>query len=499
MKTVLSLLVLAFSLHAADAVLDVGDRKQLFIDRRFIAGGQGIRLVMNPPTKMETVLRPEKPWELGWVVGYGTILEDQGKFKMWYTALPPGKIDSSATESLLCYAESDDGIHWRKPNLGLYEWRGSKANNILLQAGIETSTVFVDPKAPDHERYKLLAVLGDRDRSPAGGGLYLYASPDGLRWKLNPTRVYPFNPDSQNQAFWDTRLNKYVIYVQKWGAMRKVGRIETGDIQKPWPFDASVASIYKWGKNRTPPPGPETPTAFSYDDKDPQPSDHYTSAAVQYPWAQDVYLMFPAAYYHTPEPPKGRFSNDGPVDIQMAVSRDGVTYSRVERKPYVELGMKGQPDSGSVYMLVGMIRTGDEISQYYSAFPFTHGAYRGLGEEFRIGAIMRVSQRLDGFVCADAGPEGGTFATPALHFSGRRLVLNLNASALGEVKVELRDEAGRVLPGFSFADCDPSWGNDTARTITWNAKGDVGPISGRSIRVAFAMRSAKLYAFQFVP
>ena len=48
----------------------------------------------------------------------------------------------------------------------------------------------------------------------------------------------------------------------------------------------------------------EIPTAFGYDERDPSPSDHYTSAVVQYPWAADAYFMFPSAYLHYPPPPE---------------------------------------------------------------------------------------------------------------------------------------------------------------------------------------------------
>jgi hypothetical protein len=406
-------------------------------------------------------------------------------------------IDENESASLLCYAESEDGIHWRKPALGIIEYQGSTANNAVLRTGIETSTVFVDPKAPAPERYKLIGVFYDRDHAPNRSGIYIYTSPDGLHWKLNPTRLYPFTPDSQNQAFFDDRIGKYVIYLRKWDPLRKVGRLEADDILKPWPYDKSIAPIHKWGAARTPPPGPETPTAFSYDDQDPHESDHYTSAVVQYPWAQDAYLMFPSAYLHYPPPPKSKFSNDGPVDIQFAVSRDGVKYERVQRSPYVELGLPGQPDSGSIYMFVGMFRTGDEINQYYSAYDFTHGAYRGMSTESRIGAIVHLAQRPDGFVSLDAPASGGSFTTPPLTFRGKHLRLNMNASAMGEVLTELRDDHGEPIAGYTFAEADPLHQNNLAQSVTWKGKSDISPLAGRPVRIAFQLRSVKLYAFQF--
>lgn len=284
------------------------------------------------------------------------------------------------------------------------------------------------------------------------------------------------------------------------GVDRTVGRLETEKILHPWPYDKTVKPYFLWGKDRTPPPSREITTAFSFDEQDPVPSDHYTSAVVQYPWAADAYFMFPSAYLHYPDPPKGKFRNDGPVDIQMAVSRDGVKFQRVERAPYVELGLPGSKENGSLYMMVGMVRHGDEIYQYYGAFPFTHGAYPGIPEEQQvgIGALLRLSQRLDGFVSADAGMAGGSFVTPPLRFEGKQLALNLNASALGEVLVELRDEKGAPIKGFTFEECDPIHRNHLAHVVTWNQKSDVQSLASQPVRIAFKLRAVKMYAFQFL-
>ena len=47
----------------AEEAIDVGSRKQLFIDERFIAENDGITLAVNPPRKEEAVSRSEMPWE----------------------------------------------------------------------------------------------------------------------------------------------------------------------------------------------------------------------------------------------------------------------------------------------------------------------------------------------------------------------------------------------------------------------------------------------------
>jgi hypothetical protein len=153
-----------------------------------------------------------------------------------------------------------------------------------------------------------------------------------------------------------------------------------------------------------------------------------------------------------------------------------------------------------MYMLTGMVRSGSEIYQYYGGYSITHGGYQGLDESWlhHLGSIFRVSQRPDGFVSAEAEMTGGNFTTPPLTFEGRRLALNLNASAMGQVQVELREADGRPIPGFDFQQCDPLHGNSLERTVTWERKSSVESLAGRPVRIAFRLSAAKLYAFQFL-
>ncbi len=82
-------------------------------------------------------------------------------------------------------------------------------------------------------------------------------------------------------------------------------------------------------------------------------------------------------------------------------------------------------------------------------------------------------------------------------FDGDHLELNVNVAAMGEVRVELQDESGSPLPGFTLDDCDRILFNDVAYTATWRGSSDVSSLVGRPVRLRIVMRSAKLYAFQF--
>ncbi|MGV3662270.1 MAG: hypothetical protein ACO1TE_18945 [Prosthecobacter sp.] len=112
-------------------------------------------------------------------------------------------------------------------------------------------------------------------------------------------------------------------------------------------------------------------------------------------------------------------------------------------------------------------------------------------------ALRRHTLRIDGFVSASASLSGGEIVTKPFTFTGSRLVLNFSTSAAGGVHVEIQDETGQPLPGFALADCQTVFGDALARPVTWKAGGDVGGLSGRTVRLRFALKDADLYSFQF--
>ena len=148
--------------------MKVGLRKQLFIDGRFFDRVAGIELKMNPPYQSpEPVLRADRPWEAQGIGGYNTVLrEGEGPFRLWYAAqMTTGLPQEGAGR--LCYAESEDGVSWRKPELGLVPFQGSTANNIVApldeRQSVQGATVFIDERAPAEARYRLWTKFRPRD------------------------------------------------------------------------------------------------------------------------------------------------------------------------------------------------------------------------------------------------------------------------------------------------------------------------------------------------
>ena len=430
--------------------LRLGSEKQLFIDDLFLSRARNMALTMNSPVKTDDhCIVAEHPWEEFRVGAFNTVVLDGGLYKMWYEAV---HVDETGRyRHGHCLATSSDGIQWKKPKVGLVEFRGSTENNVLPLLDTQ-GTVLIDPNGSGEERYRFSGWYSPPGQSIAS--LWLWSSADGLDWKRSdrPVLVKKRSYDTQNQIFWDDRVGRYVAYVrlnapkarrEPGGALvgdRQIGRSESPDLKQ---FS-------------------EPKVVFFRDQIDPWNSDHYNPCVVKYPLAASAYLMFPSAYYHYPESVR---RNDGPLDIQLATSRDGIEWTRVDRRPYVGLGVDGSFDDSMLYMTVGMLQRGDELWMYYSGYTYTHGNVdTGITKR---GVISRLVQRLDGFVSADAAYSGGEFETPPLTFEGTRLELNLDAGALGTARVEILDVEGRSLPGFDLRECDLIQGNHIRRTVTW--------------------------------
>ena len=217
-KYLLCLLIAAGSLglsrHSAQAqppakrAIDIGTRVEMFVDDQLIdpARRRGISLELQTPVRREVVLTTDKPWE-GIFSAYFTILQDGPKFRLYYRG--SGPVGDSSEQQYTCYAESTDGIHFVRPNLGLHEFEGSKDNNIILSGLVcHNFSPFLDtnPAAKPDEHYKALAGQASK--------LDAYGSPDGLHWKkLQAEPVITKGTfDSLNLAFWDTNAKCYRAY-----------------------------------------------------------------------------------------------------------------------------------------------------------------------------------------------------------------------------------------------------------------------------------------------
>lgn len=478
------LLVLA----AAMPVPSEGPNHHLFLSPGDLQQAHGVALRVHPPAEGERVLEPDRPWESGWIPFYSTVRDEGGRIRLWYDCR------DHEGNSHLGYAESTDGVHWTKPALGLVDFHGSKANNLMAIESFE-GTVTYDAHAPAAERYLYLCSLGRQ------GGIFRYTSPDGLRWKRDPRPLLPFDCDSQNVVFWDDAKGKYELYLRSWGPKtagdrrRRVVHYEADRLDQPLPVTPYPSTLPPvGGAGHAPTIGAEIPVALECDDQDPPHLDIYTNAIQPYPLAPDCYLGFPAFFRHwigSPHP-----VSDGWTEAQFVASRDGRRFERFDRATYVDAGPQGPFSGNMVFPGFGLVVRGDEIWQYATRFRTTHGDVqaRAVAPD---GALYRFVQRIDGFVAAEFENSGGSFVSASVQVDGPRLRVNAVTGAVGDLAIELEDEAGRPLPGFGAAECLPIRGDSTHFVVSWRQGADLGALRGHRVRLAFSGSHAALYSFYF--
>jgi hypothetical protein len=312
--------------------------------------------------------------------------------------------------------------------------------------------------------------------------------------------------DSQNVMFWDEGLKKYVAFVRRnflepERRGRSIARAESDHLGE-FPLTQDLPVVL--------PAEPHDPLHGGVN-----VIDYYNSAALRYPWADNAYYMFPQAYYHYTralhEFSKEWPTNAGPMHTEFAASRDGLKWERYDNEPFVRLGMKGEFDPHSVRVIYGLVPdlAGREMYMYYRGSDWLHGWDRdernrklltahGLGADRDITVLSRLVLRRDGFVSVRAGDQAGEFTTPPLRFAGRRLLLNVDTSATGIVRVACHDAQDKPIPGFSLEDGDfIHTANEIDRVVTWRGRAELPTPADGIVRLRIWLRHADIYAFQF--
>jgi hypothetical protein len=517
--------------------IKLSQNRQLFIDSYLIEEEKGVRQTPQEGTKYEQnpVMRAEQPWEKSVVINSGgpaVLYDSQARlFRMLYftygATFGTGK---GLNESFIpSYATSTDGIHWQKPNLGLVEYGGSTQSSILpwpSQMQMGSTNVIYDPRDPDPERrYKSVyyssqpsmrfdagpqAILTwNAHRQDNTTGLFVSFSPDELHW-----HDYPGNPvldrhmvhDTHSLLGWDERAQKYIGYFRpalgnhrpsktvdgkyayaSSGDVRVIGRSESSD-------------FIHWTE-------PSQQIVLRPDSKDEPGTEFYCMAAMFY---EDYYLGLLWIYHNDPywPWPKGTTITDDKlgrmqqtIDAQLVTSRDGIHWERTaKRTPVIPLGPLGSWDDSMIFASTPVV-VDDEVWAYYGGTNMRHtGESLGSSGEVvngvrRTMGIGLAKWRLDGFVALEPEHSEGTVLTRPISFSGDQLWLNADASK-GSVEVEVLDENRRPVPGLTRADAIPLKTAAVRQQVGWGANApSLGTLAGRTVRLKFYLRNAKLYSF----
>ncbi|MCH2211750.1 MAG: hypothetical protein MK110_10635 [Fuerstiella sp.] len=174
---------------------DIG-RTTFGIYRAFSRNGTDWKVDPKTP-----VLEPGEPgsWDAG-CLGQMAVRKEHGRFRMWY-----GGYAFRLQQGRAGYAESPDGIHWKKPDLGVAQFAGRPGNICFsLQPGPNCNeyqlplNIVRDEAAPSDRRY----VLFLHTQGPHGFIVDVATSPDGLRFVRAPhnARHYAFDTTPRNST-----------------------------------------------------------------------------------------------------------------------------------------------------------------------------------------------------------------------------------------------------------------------------------------------------------
>jgi hypothetical protein len=462
------------SVSFAAEPIDVGSRLEPFVDGYLISATSNLSHTLHTPAQREVAIDHDQPWE-GNVCAYHTVFQDGALYRMYYRgAHYDEQTKKEGHPEVVCYAESKDGIHWTKPNLGLVEFRGSKENNIILSTvGTHNFAPFKDPNpaCKPEQRYKALASNESGEK-----GLVPFQSADGIHWSLIQSApvITKGAFDSQNLAFWDATRQRYVEFHRHF-------HDGVRDIMTSTSTDFIHWTEPEWLKY------PGSPT-----------EQLYTNQILPYERAPHLFFGFPMRYVATRQNPESALTKEnstmeGLTDGLFMTSRDGVNFHRWG-EALIRPGLRPECWVTRNNMTAwGIVRTATcdpDVPEELSIYSTEH-YYQGKSCKLR-----RFTLRTDGFASYAAGYRPGCLLTQPLRFAGKELLLNFSTAAAGWIRIEVRDADGKPIPGFRLEDCPEMIGDHIARPVAWKG-GDLSSLAGKPIRLFIAMKEADLFAVRF--
>jgi len=474
-----------FPVDVRDWPIKIDARRQLFVDDYLVAEMTGLTRQYHAMVKhpANPVIRADRPWE-GTAVGPRHVAYDEatGRFRMWYSSSVPYKEgDKMLRRAATLYAESDDGVHWTKPELGQVEVEGSKANNVILMPGAPRF-IHRDESRPADERYVALISHKPPRDDVEREGMFLYTSPDGMHWTghLDQFVIPHLETVSMPQdGIGDTTIFRYDPYLKRYicdckflipddrlGRLRVRGMAESED-------------LIHWTR----------PRVILYpDERDDPDAQIYAQMSFVYEsmWLGSVRVM--------------RVERVGwkQTEVEFSYSRDGRHWCRpAKRQPLLALGDPDgwEPDYSSMINQAPLV-IGDELWFYYMGSRNPEREGRPIREPWDM-AIGLAKLRRDGFASLDGGDEPGIVLTRPLTFAGKTLYVNADVADGGYVKVAVLSRKSEPIVGFGLEDAVAVTGDRTKLQVTWKDRSQLKPSSSVTdhYRLKFEIKNAKLYSF----
>lgn len=498
----------------------------LLVDPEVVLETSGTTRIVNQAERL-----PEPIVVSSWLphrmaTAWGNVLrEANGKFRMWYLDMhanphdmgkrgvwgreadygfhPQKEGDCSDIEcQCICYAESDDGIHWTKPNLGLVEFLGTKDNNVVMWGGygaektnrgvtnMDGCTVIRDDEEPDpRNRYKMLAYwetvhLYDRDIHMANrsdgdmakfrqsAGRYVCFSADGIHWhgwerfqRSGSDRMLVIRDRRNNQ--WWLSDRPHVPGTPEAPFIRGGGLIYSKDLVNWSPNDPVLI------------PDPARAAVIQY----------HTFMPFNY-GNQDLGFLSVMNI------------QGGGIQPFLVGHCDGQKWRQLAPEtPIIAHGPSGSFDRlNTIPTHNEPIIVGDRMFIYYSAGSATSDNPAG------VRSIGLARLRRDAFIGYAAGVvnpksnldvEGeATLTTKPFRVDGKALSLNFEKLVdQGRVRVAVLRPDRTSIPGYSLDDCQPVAKDGIRMPVQWKEKTDLADLVGQEVILDFRFVHGVLYAF----
>jgi hypothetical protein len=482
-------------------------RTLLFVDDAQVLYRSGTYRILHPAKRhaVNPVIAQDKPWEV--TISYNSVYRnpDTGKYQMWYQAL----VKASPETLTVCYAESDDGVRWTKPNLGLFKHEGKDTNMVLEPVdGHYGASVLIDPRDPDAaRRYKMAIFRAVEENGKKALGPAVAFSPDGIHWTIHPKVPLmrgsfgrrtdppvagdtsfewgvPLGISDVVNAMYDEPRGVFAMYCKTW-----LDSPEGKTIWKRAIVRMESKDFINWSK----PQLVIAPDEFDSDGFEYRPETRKVN-----PNRRGIQLhggpvfLYNDIYFSLLQKMDGEIT--GKMPTELAVSRDGINWLRHFRDvPFIGLDpYKNNFDSGCIWSSETPVILDDEIRFYY-------GGYSGLwnygGDLLRKpSGVGLATIRRDRFAGIKPIEALGQVTTRSVDLSNvKSMTINVDATA-GPVQVEVLSSTGFRIPGFSRDDATPVTGDELRQPITWKSGKTLSDLPPGKYMLRIHLERAELFA-----
>jgi hypothetical protein len=456
---------LFFDTFAVPAPTTARREHVMFLDLWDVARLQGVEQIVEPVEKdsRNPLMKHGEPgsWDGAEANFQGTIMKEGGRYRLWYTGADIEAL-LRGWRSACGYAESPDGVHWTKPNLGMFEFNGNKNNNICYPNGYQYALMRMPEELepnPD-KRYRMAYV--------ADGGCSLAYSPDGIHWTPSPE-----NPLWENGSAGDpdSHIAENGVYLYD-------------------PHDPDPERRYKCYPQIVGDEGERTIGLMTSPDgihfkayvnnpiMDARLGVEKQTHMIEICWPRHGVLigLF------------GCYLEDDRTDARLAVSRDGIHWVRVKDEvSVIPNGPPGSFDWGDIWPSNDPMIDGKDVWIYYSGTDLSLAGGDGYS------SMGRGKLRLDGFakMRLRKGQVRGSLTTVPLKvrdLDKARLVVNVEhkANGGGSLRVEVLDAAtGKTVSGYSTEECSALTEDGIDLPVSWRNNDDLNGIKVEKIRLRF--------------